>query len=148
MTRRRILVWCLAVMGGATLLPTGCTVLNCVCQLAECQGERVQTTFTCPRGKRYRLLLGVPQAADKEPFSGQVRVTLKGGKPVYQFAFSAKTAQKSDCLDSQGLTAFILTWRDTDEFQHLVRPGQTYDLVVDFDQQPPAGSSLWLSWVK
>ena len=141
------LVLIAALLAATLLLAVSSVRIPAQRRLADCRGASLRFAFTCPRGELYRLLLGVPPGQDRQPFAGRIRVE-EDEQPAYEFAFSSGTAAASNWLDEESLTAFILTWGETDGLKRRLRAGRRYTVEVDFDKPPPPGSSLWLTGLR
>lgn len=134
-------------------------------KLADLKTQRINFTLQCPRGKSFRLLLGVPEAKvnwlksnpkvpQAPPFQGQVTIT-QNSKQICTFPISSAKTTRSNWLEQNGLEGgYIIDINQVPKGQDVGQPldkhlqsGETYQVAITFSKQPSSNTSLWLSWL-
>lgn len=89
---------------------------------------------------------------DAQPIRGHVLLTPLVGKGApdedggIRIAVSHETLEAANWLEPYGIDqAFILSGS---ERIGTLQPGRAYRLEVDLGPRPPAGASIWLTWVQ
>ena len=134
-------------------------------KLVDLKSQQVNFTMQCPRGKSFRLLLGVPEAKvdwlkqnpkvpKAPPFQGQLTIS-QNSKQICSFPISSNNTNRSNWLDKKGLAGgYIIHTSPVPKSQDFgqsldqyIQSGQTYQISITFSKQPPRNTSLWLSWL-
>jgi hypothetical protein len=138
---------CLMSLTDCTLVPSPRTA-----KLADCTGLEVRFTRTVNAGSHFQMVLGVPLSAQVPPYFKGDLIISKAGAQIGEYPIGSDDMQECNWLhNAPELQGFILTWRHTSSptgLDSFLQTGGAYDFVVKFSEMPPAGSSLWLSWLQ
>jgi hypothetical protein len=152
----------IAILGTLPLSGCGFSEFPKQEKLADIKSKVTKFSVTRPRGRTFRLVLGVKEpkilspdkakkaAIDKTRFRGTVLIQ-QAGKTIVSYPISAEKATNSNWLQSSGYASgYILAPKPSDSMAPLddyLAPGQKYDVTVTFSQPPTAESSVWLAWL-
>jgi hypothetical protein len=139
----------MAGFGGLALLLSACHV--CLDQpveqrLTDCTNSTLRFSMPVQEYPPYQFVLGLPETATAHlSFRGEIIVSQTTGTVA---RVQIRSEDITPCNWLPGLSGYILTWgrtNDADKLESFLSRGQTYDVEVQFAEQPPIESSLWLS---
>jgi hypothetical protein len=115
-------------------------------QLGEVRAGHQSIPAVWPHGHHHEMLLGVPGAEWEAPpvFTASVQF-VDGGQVSTEFVVDSSRAESCNWLDSDDIQGFILTWPNTNEWEHSLVPGRPYVIKCEFVGDMPTNSSLWVS---
>ncbi len=121
-------------------------------KVADCTVPEVRFTRRIDAGNHFQLVLGVPRSSQLPPsFKGDLVIS-KAGARIGEYPIGSDDMKECNWLhDAPELQGYILTSRHASSaagLDRFLKTGSTYDFVVKFSEMPPAGSSLWLSWLQ
>jgi hypothetical protein len=142
----RSLVTATGIATVAVFLGGCCKEVPVAQRLADCTNSTLKFQMTVQHYPPYQFVLGMPQTSTGQlSFRGEVIVSQSTGT-VARLPIGSHDITPCNWLDSH--SGYILTWSRTNRAERLqtflVR-GQTYDVEVQFSEQPPPVSSFWLS---
>ena len=116
-------------------------------KLAAIDSSEMHFTTTLPPGNYFNLVLGVP----KDQTSPRGFVSIKeAGQPGIEYEISSERWNESGWGEMKELQGYKLTLPGNPEpsSKGFLRGRHTYDFVLRFTNDPPAGSSLWITWLQ
>ena len=150
-----LVVVCMAafIVSGILLTPASRRV-----KLSDTSTSSVAFGFQCPQGQDFEFVLGIAGVTNvdllKHPDYAGTLAVKDGQGSVYSCQFNSvqDTNQISNFtwISIQGhIGGYELTFpgkAGQPSLAAVLKPGTSYDVVVDFSSGPPPGSSLWLKW--
>jgi hypothetical protein len=99
-----------------------------------------------PHGHHHELILGVAGAEWDHPPDFAATILFRDGDHV-SASLNVLSANTVSCnwLQPQDIQGFILTWPNTNEWEHSLVPGQQYVIDCTFTGNIPSSSTLWVS---
>jgi hypothetical protein len=115
--------------------------------LADRKNNWQSKVFTCPKGKNFSVVLGIPPSTTTatENFTGSV-VLFSNETPVAEIPFETAQSTEASWLNKYQLRAYVLNWPTNSTGSRLDReliPGNDYKVKVNFRVLSPTGS-VWL----
>lgn len=148
---------------------SGCGLIESPRQvkLIECKSNITTVQFTCPPGKSFRFLLGVPESKihwsspdakipPKPSFQGKIIIeSLNEGNVNVSFPILPDNITRSNWLQQHGVEGGYILSMDKvpngpdfgEPLDSYIKPKQIYKVKIIFFQQPPPETSFWLSWL-
>ena len=121
-------------------------------KLVDCTTNHSDFPMRVEYSAPYYFVLGVPKSnGGQVNFRGEL-VLRRTNNVIARIPISSKDITPCNWLHSApDLSGYVLGWQRTNsvpKLEDVLVRGETYDVQIAFDEQPPAGSSLWLSSVK
>ena len=125
-------------------------------KLLDIDGNRVESTFECPKGTCFSLVVGFNSTAEDSiesldgwgslsacPLFDATLSVFQDRKKIHKYRLSSASSEPCNWLSREGLDGAF--WTIEDLFSQC-KPGQKYSIVLDCIQRPPRIKSLWLSY--
>ena len=117
-------------------------------KLTPINDREQNVTFTVPNGCAFRLLLCSPKE-EARPFRGSLQI-YEATKLIYSKVIDSKKLMRAGTWCSGFNMGWILTssGKKLNELDSVVKQGRTYRLRVNWEQMPPSGSVIELTWIR
>jgi hypothetical protein len=118
-------------------------------KLCVCSNVSNKIGFKCPSGHHYRLVLGLPTERKSLYFFNGIVTIYEKGVEIHQILFNPSEIKGGNWLDKESLDTYILNSipGSFSTLDRYIKEGKDYEIIIDFEELPPEGTSLWLCYL-